>query len=96
MQKLQAGNHLQQDVNFLVQNALKLTYEHLLIEKIFRLAIARHERQLEKDPHDFYNGLTPLVEIQLFSNYNEQNTWCNESRFLRLNCAETHLQASTV
>jgi hypothetical protein len=26
---LQAGNHLQQDVDFLVQNAVKLTYEHL-------------------------------------------------------------------
>jgi hypothetical protein len=32
--KLVAGNHLKQDVAFLVQNALKLTYKHLLIEKI--------------------------------------------------------------
>jgi hypothetical protein len=35
MQKLQAGNHLQQDVDFQVQNVLKLTYEHLEIEKFF-------------------------------------------------------------
>jgi hypothetical protein len=26
---LQAGNHKQQDVDFLIQKALKLTYEHL-------------------------------------------------------------------
>jgi ribosomal protein S3AE len=53
---------------FLVQNALKLTYERLLIEKVFRLVIARHDRRTEEDPHDFYNRLTPLVEIQLFLN----------------------------
>jgi hypothetical protein len=29
MQNMQAGNYLQQDVDFLVKNALKLTYEHL-------------------------------------------------------------------
>jgi hypothetical protein len=29
MQKLQAGNHMQQDVDFLLQNALKLTGKHL-------------------------------------------------------------------
>jgi hypothetical protein len=45
MQKLQAGNDQQQDVEFRVQNALKLTYEHQSTEKIFRLAIARHERE---------------------------------------------------
>jgi hypothetical protein len=35
MQKMQAENHLQQDVDFLVQNALKLTYEHLYRSKKF-------------------------------------------------------------
>jgi hypothetical protein len=29
MQNMQAGNYLQQDVDVLVKNALKLTYEHL-------------------------------------------------------------------
>jgi hypothetical protein len=44
--KWQAGNHLQQDVDFLVKNALKLAYEHLKIGKGFlgSLSLAMKDR----------------------------------------------------
>jgi hypothetical protein len=32
-----------QSYYFCIKNALKLTYDHLYLKKIFRLAIARHE-----------------------------------------------------
>ena len=34
---------MHQSVDFCVQNALKLTFEHIQVKKIFRLASARHE-----------------------------------------------------
>jgi hypothetical protein len=62
MQKLQALNHMQQDVDFFSPKCSKSHLRASVDRKFFWLAIARHERQ--EDAHDFYNRLTPLVEIE--------------------------------